>query len=311
MLEGNTLFMKFFYLPYEHLFYISPIPGRKDGISASCIGGQSIIVNKYISEEKKIASGKIIDFLLSKKSQKKYAMTKGKFSAMKEIYEDEELCSQIDCNLFRNLQLVSRPIHLWKNYNDYSLKFRTHLFDFLFKNESAKKALQEIDDIATISYIDHYSATGIAIIIISMILILAILSSYGIIFLNRNEFYFRMYDKISWLIMLSGLCLLLSSNFNLFGQMKNYKCISQLFIPITGMSIFAYPTLIHEIINFPESNKYSEYIKRNKLTITLGLIALDMVYGAIIYWIAPLQVNLLYVEGGNNFKICSLNPTIT
>jgi len=31
-----------------------------------------------------------------------------------------------------------------------------------------------------------------------------------------------------------------------------------------------------------------------------------MVYGAIIYWIAPLQVNLLYVEGGNNFKICNL-----
>ena len=296
--------MKFFYLPIENLFYVSPIPGEKDGISASCIGGQSIIINKYISEEKKIASGKIIDFLLSKESQKKYAKTKGKFSAMKEIYEDKELCQQIDCNLFKNLQLVSRPIHLWNNYDDYSLKFRTYLFDFLYKSESPKNTLQNIDNIASVSFIDHSSTTGMTILVINMIFILTILSSYGIIFLKRNEFYLKFYNKTSWFIMLLGLCLCLSSNFLLFGQMKEYKCISQLFLPITGMSMFIYPTLIYEIIHFPDPNKFSEFMKRNKLVMLIGLITLDMVYGVIIYVVSPFQLDLIYVEGGKNFKTC-------
>jgi len=100
---GKNLFTMFFYIPLDSQYYISPIPGEKEGISASCIGGQSIIINKYISEEKKIAAGKIIDFLLSVDNQKKGILNNGKHSALKEIYYDDELCSVIDCELFNSL----------------------------------------------------------------------------------------------------------------------------------------------------------------------------------------------------------------
>jgi len=72
------------------------------------------------------------------------------------------------------------------------------------------------------------------------------------------------------------------------------------------MSIFVYPTLVYEIVNFPEANKYSEWVKRNKLVIIIGLITIDIVYAAIIYEVSPFQVSLFYVEGEKNFKICNL-----
>ena len=69
--SGRVLFTRFFYLPFEFMFYISALPGEKEGISASTIGGQSVIINNNITKDKKIACGKIIDFFLSKEIQKK------------------------------------------------------------------------------------------------------------------------------------------------------------------------------------------------------------------------------------------------
>jgi len=42
--EGNTLFFKIFYINLESMFYITPLPGEKKGISASCVGGYVDIV---------------------------------------------------------------------------------------------------------------------------------------------------------------------------------------------------------------------------------------------------------------------------
>jgi len=72
------------------------------------------------------------------------------------------------------------------------------------------------------------------------------------------------------------------------------------------MSIFAYPTLVYEIINFPDTNKYSEWVKRNKLAIMISLITIDIVYAVIIYEVSPFQISPFYVEGEKNFKICNL-----
>jgi len=302
--EGNTLFFRFFYLPLEEMFYITPLPGEKEGISASCIGGQSIIINKYISEEKKIAAGKIVDFFLSKESQKKNVINNGKISAMKEVYYDDEVCSVVDCNLYKNLQLVSRPIHTWRNYDEYSLKFRTYIAEYLFGNVTAKDTLQRIDDITFISYIDYSSITGMGVIIISVILITIIFSSFIIILKKENRFYLIMYNKSSWFIMLLGLCIFISTNFTLLGQINEFKCVSHILIPIIGMSFFAYPTLIYEIIYFPEFNKFSEFIKRNKLFVIVGLILINFIYGIIIYFISPFQVKTIYANEGKNYNIC-------
>jgi len=303
---GKNLFTMFFYVsPLSFQYYISPVPGEKEGISASCIGGQSIIINKYISEEKKIAAGKIIDFLLSEDYQKKGVINNGKQSAMKEIYYDDELCSVVDCTLFRNLQLVSRPIYLLNDYTKYSLKFRKYLYNYLYNNATAEDTLQKIDDIATIDYINYYSTTGIITITITiMIIIIIILSSLGIIFNQKNQFYFTMFNKSSWFIMLLGLCILICYNFTLLGQLNIYKCIFHRLTPIFGLSLFSYPILIHELINFPDPNKYSEFVKNKYKLIITGLIVMDFIYGALIYFLTSYQIKVIYVEEGKNYNKC-------
>jgi len=302
--QGNTLFFRFFYLPFEFMFYVTPLPGEKEGISASCTGGQSIIINNNISEEKKIAAGKIIDYFLSNESQKNYTLNNGKFSALKEMYYDDEVCSKIDCNLFRNLQLVSRPIHVWRNYDEYSIKLRNYMFDYLFGDITAKETLQKMDNIAFISSIDYSSDIGSVVIIITAILIILIISSIGIIFNKKYQYYLIMYNKTSWFIMLLGLCILISTNFTLLGQINDFKCVSHILIPIFGMSLFVYPTLIYEIIHFPETNKYSEIVKKYKEYIILGLIAIDVLYGILIYSISPYQAKPVYIEEEKNFNTC-------
>ncbi|OUM63181.1 hypothetical protein PIROE2DRAFT_10341 [Piromyces sp. E2] len=141
----------------------SDLPGEKIGISAACIGGYTLIINKYITEEKKIAAGKIIDFLLSKEIQIKYAISHGKHSALDEIYYDEELCSKINCELFRNMQMVSRPTRLLNNYDDYSLKFRSLLYDYLYGNATVDNTLKQMDYIASIYTVDLTSPLGLII----------------------------------------------------------------------------------------------------------------------------------------------------
>ncbi|OUM63182.1 hypothetical protein PIROE2DRAFT_10342, partial [Piromyces sp. E2] len=85
--KDRNIFTRFFYFPYEDQYYISPIPGEKE-----------------------------------EDIQKKHIIDHGKHSALNDIYYDDELCSKIDCELFRNLQLISRPTFVMNDYDEYSSK---------------------------------------------------------------------------------------------------------------------------------------------------------------------------------------------
>ena len=302
--KERNIFARYFYVNYDDYYYVSPLPGEKEGISASSIGGFNMIINEFISEEKKIAAGKIIDYLLSKEIQKKYAIKFNKRSAMDELYYDEDLCNKINCEFEKSMQLVARPTHLLSDYDKYSLKFRTYLYDFLYNNATVKDTIQKINDIAIINTISYSSSIGIVIIVISSIIMIVILLSYGIILQKRNHFYLRMYNKSSWFIMLLGLCILISYNITLLGELNVFKCTFHLLLPTIGISFFAYPTFIHEIINFPELNKYSEFIKRNNKIVIIGLMVTDIIYGVLFHYISPLQIKPIYVDGGKNFNTC-------
>jgi len=247
---------------------------------------------------------KLLISFCQKKFKKKYAISNGKFSAMKELYYDEELCGIIDCELFRNLQLVSRPIYKLKNYDEYSLKYRSYLYEYLYDNATAIDTLQKIEDIAAITSINYNSITGMIVIAITIVIMIIILSSYFVIINKKFEFYLQMYDKVSWFVMLLGLCILISYNFTLLGEINDNKCNLSELIIIFGISMFFYPTLIHEIINFHETNKYTEFFKKNKLFVLIGLIAVDLIFGILMYVLSPWKVESTYIDGGKNFNTC-------
>jgi len=229
------------------------------------------------------------------------------YSALEELYYDEEVCKTINCELFKNLQLVSRPTNLSKNYDEYSFKFRKYFMDFLYNNATIEDTLNNIDNIATITYIHSNSTLGITILILNIVFILIILISFVIILPNKNEFYLNLINKSSWFIMLFGLCCFICFNYTLLGRLNTFKCLLQIFLPIIGISLVSYPILIHEIINFPEPNIYSEYVKNNKLIILFGLIILDIIYGTFIYFVTPFKINPVYIDEGKNYDKCYAN----
>ena len=305
---GNYIFLRYFYIrnPYiDFLYYISPLPGLKEGINASCISGYNLIINNYISEEKKIASGKIIDFFLSKDIQKRNLIKYGKYSAMDNIYEDQELCQNIDCKLFKSLQLIERPTHLPIDYDTYSFKFRIYLFEFFYNHAPIKDMLQKIEDIAAIKTIEYSSSIGKIVTILNLTTIVIILSSYGLIFYKSNKFYLRMCDKSSWFIALLGLCIILCYNFTLMGEITELKCNLTMLTPLIGISLFLYPILTNEFINFPEVNKYSEFTKKHQFLVNIGLFAIDILYSGLILCISPYQIETIYVDNSDNYNDCS------
>jgi len=299
----------FFGPSLEDQYYITPIPGERPGLSASCIGGQSIILNKYISEERRIASGKVIDFFLSWEIQKKNIINHRKYSSIPEIYEDEEVCRSIDCELLKKLQFIARPTNLLPNYNQYSFKFRNIIFDFIYKNAKASETLQKIEDIAAISFISPSSSLGVVVITINGLLFILILSTLVIVFHKKNQFYLKFYDKSSWCLSLFCLCIILVYNCSFLGPLTTFKCYLFQYFTFIGLLGLFYPILMFEIINFPSPNKFSEFVKRYHLQLNFGLIIMDLSYSALAYSLFPSKIKSVYVDDGKNFQKCFLDKT--
>jgi len=224
---------------------------------------------------------------------------------MDNIYEDQELCQSIDCKLFKELQLVERPTHLPIEYNTYSFKFRIYLFEFLYNHAPIKDMLQKIEDIAAIKTIEFSSSIGKIFTILSLTIMVIVLSSYGLIFYKNNQFYLRMCDKSSWFIALLGLCIFLCYNFTLMGEITELKCNLTILAPLIGISIFLYPLLTYEFINYPESNSYSEFVKNHQFLVNIGLFVIDILYSSLILCISPYQIETIYIDNGDNYDTCS------
>ncbi|OUM63923.1 hypothetical protein PIROE2DRAFT_9454 [Piromyces sp. E2] len=194
MTSGEALFSRFWNVELGDGFYKSNLPGKKKGISASIVGGYNIIINNGSSESKKKAAGKIIDFLLSKDIQLKYFFDHNKFSALNEVYDDEELCSIIDCKLFKKMQYVSRPITYSDDYEKYSANFREYFNKFLRGELTAKETLIKIDNIVRIYSIDRkitefkcYSLTFVVFLDILIAFIFYSSSTYNVIEIDIKD----------------------------------------------------------------------------------------------------------------------------
>ncbi|OUM60150.1 hypothetical protein PIROE2DRAFT_14141 [Piromyces sp. E2] len=147
-MSGEFLFMKYWYNPDldESLSYnITKLPGGNKGITGSIIGGYNIGLGKNIDNNKKSAALKVLSFIASKEMQKKIIMNNHSYSSIPSLYEDTEVCSKIDCEFFKSIQLVPRPKE--KYYDDYSEKFRNYIYEYIFNDKSLSEKIQNIINI--------------------------------------------------------------------------------------------------------------------------------------------------------------------
>ncbi|KAG4100437.1 hypothetical protein H8356DRAFT_1036152 [Neocallimastix lanati (nom. inval.)] len=66
--------------------------GNREGVSASCLEGTNIGINKYISDERKKATVKVLKFITSYDIQKSLVINSKVGSGINALYDDDEVC---------------------------------------------------------------------------------------------------------------------------------------------------------------------------------------------------------------------------
>ena len=83
------------------IFKATALPGRKEGVSGSYIISTNLGVDNYISQERKEAAIEFMKFISMKETHKKYIINNYFFSGITELYDDEEVCNVIECDIIK------------------------------------------------------------------------------------------------------------------------------------------------------------------------------------------------------------------
>ncbi|OUM57837.1 hypothetical protein PIROE2DRAFT_17055 [Piromyces sp. E2] len=140
MIRNKAVFARYWDIPLHPLYHITKLPGRIKGLSGSFCNGYYLIMNKKSEEAKKIATGKVIEFMLSKDVQLKYLEKEMKLSGMFELYDDER-CYKPYCDIFKNLQFIRNAASLVAKQGDLSNKIKYYSTEFIYGNITAEETL--------------------------------------------------------------------------------------------------------------------------------------------------------------------------
>eukprot|EP00833_Pecoramyces_ruminatium_P001668 jgi/Orpsp1_1/1175700/evm.model.c7180000054885.1 len=154
MVERKALFVKFwlssFSLFKEIPYNLSILPGIKEGISGASIVGYNIGINGCISKKKIEASIKALKYLSSKKIQKKYFFIANFLPGIPSIFNDNEICKVVDCEIYKKIQPLTRPSPKSYSISEYTNLFNNYIHQFLYGNKTATEVLELADDLTRI-----------------------------------------------------------------------------------------------------------------------------------------------------------------
>jgi len=223
IIESKYLFTTYYYNLINPKYKISVVPGIKEGISGSTIQGYNIGIYKYSKKSNLNAAVEALKFITTKEIQKECILKKKIISAIPSLYDDKEICSSLDCNLFKNIQPIGKPYMNVSEYNSYSNYFRKNIFDFLFENKDINEVLEKIEDYTKIYYISINSDdTNIGLISIIIIFGISTIMIISLIFLfiERYKSYYNFLSTDFWIITILGLLLYNISCLTEMGEKK-------------------------------------------------------------------------------------------
>jgi len=316
-MKGNFVFFRYWYfgegfpnLSYKLIF--NHLPGNKKGVTASCIGGSNISMNKFISEERKKAAGEILSFLHSYEHQKYGIITSNIRSAIHSTYSDPEICKNIDCPLFSTLQSIVRPNSFSVNYEEYSEKLRTLIKSYINgeTDMTAKEVLTKIDDIKRIHFIEINSITGIAIMAITILTFILLLISYVYISTKRFKSQFSFLPYHYWSIIIIGILMIAGYSFTGIDVITSYKCLIRPFLLSVGFDLIYMPLFLKLISIFQSNHGISVFVKNHFTVAFIFSIIIDILLNMGWYLSDPLVVNKLMVPSGQNFQYCDSSSNI-
>jgi len=283
--KGESLFIKYWAFEDTYpLYKLSTLPGWKEGISTSILGGIDIGISTHIVEERKQAAAKVLEFFLSREEQKRLVIHKKILTGIRELYEDEEVCEVMDCDLYRNLQLNPRYHYERRDFDDYSDKFRRYAYEFVLGNKTAEEILERINDIIYIHQITldgEETWYGLVLFIVIIVLSVFFIGSSLFFYIERLKPTFKFLPLDFWYIILLGILCHTVSSFTEYGEVLPYKCRLKVLLYSMGYTLTFVPILYKLITNFPIVNKFSKWTSKNRYLFLLSIVILDVVLNLI------------------------------
>jgi ABC-type glycerol-3-phosphate transport system substrate-binding protein len=311
LITGKYIFARFWYigdsLSKEYELSFNQLPGKKEGISASCIGGSNTSMNRYISEERKKAAAEVLNFINSFEQQKKNIITNNFRSAIHSTYSDPEVCQKIDCPKFSSMQGIVRPSSSSVNYEQYSERFRELARKFIFNesNQSAKEILEEIDDIRKIHYVEVNSVASIIILSFTLLTLISLFCSYIYLSIKRFRKQFNFLTYGYWCIFLFGILMALCYCLTGIHKLTDYNCLIRPFLLSIGFSLIYIPFFLKMISIFPSKNGIAKFVKEHFMLVFIVFLIIDVILNITWYLLDPMGVNKFMVTAGKNFQYCS------
>jgi len=301
----------------SHLPFYKPsiVPGKYEGVTGTLPASFIASINNYIDDDNiRNAALNVLEFLTSKETQKDYILKKDVLSAMTKLYYDQEVCQTFSCDVFLQSRPFTKLSTRYKSLNYdkiwYSEKVRSYVSDYLYDRVSLDEAMSNI---INLSKIYHFSLgikdSSIGLIFFIAFIVLLCIMAVSVILISvkagKEYAYFLPYNF--WLISIFGTIVMMSSVFALYGTLTSLKCQLRIVLTSVGLSISLLPIFIHLIINFPNANKVSEWLKTIKnryifFVCSLGIVLLlNVLLSSSLYTVKNIRK-----IGDENFQTCKM-----
>ena len=299
---------------YDSPFEMTNIPGIREGLTGTILSGYNIGISNNIDKERLSSAVEVVKFMTSKATQKKLVLQNQIVSAITSIYEEEDVCANIkNCKMFRDPQPIAKPVDLTNNFNEYSSRFTNYFYDFLYRNEDPSKMLKAMVDLSKIYDVNINSKeTYLGLITVILFSIFILLMIFSLLFLHIERFNkcYTFLSNSSWYLIIFGIICILSSGYTKFGMVTNFKCHLHNVLISLGYSLIYVPVLSKLLINIPEENKITKWIKKSNSKFILMLITFNMILNGLSFIDKYNIVNIILNEG-ENFQKCKMNRIFT
>ncbi|ORX80089.1 hypothetical protein BCR32DRAFT_245898 [Anaeromyces robustus] len=232
-----------------------------------------------------------------------------KISGMSSIYNNETFCNeaQINCNIYNNAQTIPKPFNLMNNYEDYITEFMNYANEYLFSKENdestAYKALERIDRISRVYYIDYNSDIGRISLIAPTALIILMLILYSLTFKHNIGKNFIFLSKRYWLTYIFGISLMLSYLYTNIGTLTNFKCQIRTILLSVGFTLTSTLQCLKLLSNMPSKSNYVGSVKKNFPIILNCIIWIDIFFCSLFLSVSY-KNNINYIIDNVNFQKC-------
>ena len=312
MFDGQSIFIKYWFIGeplismIQGTYYLSILPGMKEGISSSIISGNNIGIIKNIPEDRKEAALEVLKFFTSKEYQKEKFGDKTFITGIDELWSDEEACGNGFCDIVKSTQYTPEPEFLREGNDDYRKRYKKYLYELLYNNITVEETLKRINDIKDIYYISvDIKNSYVGLICFILFSVLSILMISSIIFLFRENFrpFIMFLPDGFWVITILGSIFILWVPLISYGPVNTLKCHMKTLLLSIGYTISVCPIMYKLIIQFPENNKLFTWIYRHKYLFLLYNILIDVLVNSVSL-IDSCTIQKIFVEYGESFENC-------